>query len=153
MATKAKNQKTIQGLRVLLADNFVLYVKTQNFHWHLEGLDFVPMHEFLGTLYKDLFEAVDEIGERLRQLGVAAPASLKEFLQLSSLKEAKGQTKSKDILKTLLADHLSLIETNRKVMLASESEDDMVTNDFVIERMAYHEKIVWMLKATLESKA
>ena len=34
------------NLRVLLADVFVLYVKTKNFHWHMNGAHFRDYHSF-----------------------------------------------------------------------------------------------------------
>lgn len=147
MAVKKTYPKTVKALQVFLADSFTLYLKTHNFHWHVEGSDFVPMHGFLEELYKDLFGAIDEIAERIRQLEAEAPGAMKDYVKLTSIKEAKGQKKSKEIVKALLADHLTLIGTAQKVLKTSESEGDVVTNDFIIERMAYHEKVIWMLRA------
>lgn len=147
MVAKLTYPKTVQALEILLADTFTLYLKTHNFHWHIESPDFVPMHEFLEELYTDLWKAIDEIAERIRQLGSSVPGSMKDYLELTSLGEAKNQKKSKEIVKSLLADHLSILKTQQKALKISEKEGDMVTNDFVIERMAYHEKIVWMLRS------
>lgn len=147
MAAKKSYPKTVKALQSVLADSFTLYLKTHNFHWHVEGPDFAPMHDFLETLYKDLWAALDEIAERIRQLDAQAAGSMKEYTKLTCLNEAKGQRKSKDMVKALLADHVTIIGVYQKALKASEQEGDVVTNDFVIERMAYHEKIVWMLKA------
>ncbi len=89
-----KNRKAVAlELTKLLADEFLLYTKTRNAHWNIEGKDFHSMHLFFESQYKKLEEIVDEVAERIRQLGHYAPATLKEFLELTHLTEKIGREK------------------------------------------------------------
>lgn len=40
-------EKGSHALNAILADEFVLYTKTRNAHWNVEGPDFHSMHLFL----------------------------------------------------------------------------------------------------------
>src|ERR1700749_2804025 len=77
----------------ILADEFVLYTKTRNAHWNIEGPDFHSMHVLFESQYNELAEVVDKIAERIRMLGHYAPATLKQFLELTHLTE---QTRAKN---------------------------------------------------------
>src|SRR5215831_94438 len=71
----------------ILADEFLLYTKTLNAHWNVEGPDFHNQHLFFEKQYNELFEIVDQIAERIRSLGHYAPATLNDFLKLAHLTE------------------------------------------------------------------
>src|SRR5277367_6440584 len=93
-------------LAKLLADEFVLYTKTRNAHWNVEGTDFHSMHLFFESQYEQLDETMDSVAERVRTLGHYAPATLKSFLELTHLTEKIGDKNSSlDYIKELLEDH------------------------------------------------
>src|SRR5215813_13559334 len=77
-----------QSLSHVLADEFVLYAKTRNAHWNVEGPDFHAMHVFFESQYEQLDETMDVVAERIRTLGHYAPAALEKFLQLTHLTES-----------------------------------------------------------------
>lgn len=79
-----------EGLKKLLADSYTLYLQTHNFHWNVEGPQFRELHLMFEEHYTELAEAVDEIAERIRTLGVSAPGTYKSFAQLSSIEEVEG---------------------------------------------------------------
>src|ERR1700743_3342905 len=92
-------------LAKLLADEFVLYTKTRNAHWNVEGPDFHSMHLFFESQYEALDETMDSVAERIRTLGHYAPATLKSFLQLTHLSEVLERTNhSMDYIKELVED-------------------------------------------------
>src|SRR5579883_492159 len=95
----------INGLSHLLADTYVLYIKTQNFHWNIRGPHFYSYHKMLEEQYEALAEAVDVLAERIRALQALAPASMEQFLKLASLKESGNDLNAEAMLITLLADH------------------------------------------------
>src|ERR1700691_902920 len=102
-----ENRKAVSyELSKLLADEYVLYTKTRNAHWNVEGNDFHSMHLFFEGLYEQLDDIVDSVAERIRTLGHYSPATLKEFLELTHLTE-KNDKKNDSIgfIKNLLADH------------------------------------------------
>jgi starvation-inducible DNA-binding protein len=147
------NRKTVaEQLDKLLADEFVLYTKTLNAHWNIEGPDFHSVHLYFEELYGQSQEIVDAVAERIRQLGHYAPATLKDFLKLTHLTEQmKGGNTSPDLIKNLLGDHESIIEFIRaNIKEFDEAHKDAGTSDFVTSLMEKHEKIAWMLRAHLK---
>lgn len=134
----------------LLADSYVLFLKTQNYHWNVKGPYFGTLHLLFETQYQDLFAAIDEMAERLRALDVAAPGSFTAFSKLTDIKEETGNPDAKQMLKTLVADHETLIKTIQGLIDAADDADDDATEDLAISRMQVHQKHHWMLKAHLE---
>ena len=141
-----------EQLGKLLADEFVLYTKTLNAHWNLEGPDFHSVHLYFEELYGQAQELIDDVAERIRQLGHYAPATLKDFIKLTHLTETlKGGNNSLDLIKNLLGDHESIIEFIRgNVKEFDEAHKDAGTSDFVTSLMEKHEKTAWMLRAHLK---
>lgn len=139
-------------LNTLLADEYVLYTKTRNYHWNVVGKDFKERHEFFQEQYEQVNEMIDEIAERTRQLGGLTVATLKEFLQSSNLKENPGDYPSDlKMISNLLGDHETTIKYLRKGADDCEKKyHDMGTNDFLIGLMEKHEKMAWMLRAHLD---
>ena len=96
----------VKLLTPLLADEYVLYTKTRNFHWNVVGPQFNDLHKFFEGQYEELDDFVDEVAERIRQLGAPSPGTLTEFTKTSRLKEHPGQhPAAKAMITALLADH------------------------------------------------
>ena len=138
-------------LSKLLADEFLLYTKTRNAHWNVEGPDFHSMHLFFEAQYTQLADVVDSVAERIRTLGHYAPATLAEFLRLTHLTEKSNQDNtSAGFIKELLADHEAIIIFIRENINAFASKyEDAGTSDFITGLMEQHEKLAWMLRAHL----
>ena len=150
---ESENRKGVVGiLNTLLADEYILYTKTRNYHWNVVGKDFKERHEFFQEQYEKLDEMIDEIAERTRQLGGLTVATLNEFLQIGHLKENPGEYPSDlKMISNLLKDHESTIKLLRKSAEQCDEEyNDMGTNDFLIGLMEIHEKMAWMLRTHLD---
>jgi len=146
---KSSRQKVGEGLTHFLADTYVLYLKTQNFHWNVRGPHFHSLHLFFEELYKELAEAVDTIAERIRALHMLAPASFAQFLKLTSLEEETSTVAADEMLKQLLHDHQVISRNLSRLFEQAESAGDEGTVDLLTERMRAHEKTTWMLRSTL----
>lgn len=135
----------------VLADEFLLYTKTRNAHWNVEGVDFFSMHKFFESQYEQLEQVIDDVAERIRVLGHYAPATLREFLKLTHLTEqAREKNDSRGFIRELLADHESIIVFLRGNINRFANElHDAGTSDFVTGLMETHEKMAWMLRAHL----
>lgn len=138
-------------LSTLLADEFLLYTKTRNAHWNVEGSDFYTKHKFFEAQYEQLDEIMDDVAERIRVLGHYAPATLKQFLQLTHLTEQSRELNdSPGYIKELLADHESIIVFLREnVNRFANDLRDVGTSDFITGLLETHEKMAWMLRAHL----
>jgi len=145
-------QAVAAELSKLLADEFVLYTKTRNAHWNVEGHDFHTMHVFFESQYDALDETMDSVAERIRQLGHFAPATLKSFLSLTHLTEQLGEKNdSQGFIKELLIDHENIIINCRgNINRFANEYGDLGTSDFITGLMEEHEKMAWMLRAHLK---
>ena len=84
---EAENRKEVVSiLNILLADEYLLFTKTRNYHWNVVGKDFKERHEFFQEQYEKLDGMIDEIAERTRQLGGATVATMNEFMRITNLK-------------------------------------------------------------------
>jgi starvation-inducible DNA-binding protein len=148
-----KNRQAIaEILSKLLADEYVLYTKTRNAHWNVEGPDFHDKHKFFEGLYEQLDEVVDSIAERIRTIGHYAPATLKSFLDLTHLTEkSESKNDSKGFIKELLTDHESIIVYLRENINKIGSDlGDVGTSDFLTGLLEDHEKTAWFLRSHLK---
>ncbi len=137
-------------LEVTLADTYTLYLKTQNYHWHVKGPQFKSLHELFETQYTELADAVDKIAERLIIMGHKAPATFIEFMQLKTIKEGDSSLNANQMVTELARDHCALVnDLNKAMKLAQESNDEGFIN-LLSERIAAHEKSHWMLSASKE---
>ena len=72
----AADRKAIaDGLGRVLADTYMLYLKTHAFHWNVEGPMFNTLHAMFMEQYTELWNAVDLVAERIRALGFPAPGT------------------------------------------------------------------------------
>ena len=142
----------IEILNHILADEYVLYTKTRNYHWNVTGPDFYELHKLFEEQYEALDDVIDEVAERARALGGKSAGSLREFVDQTRLKESpKENPTAKKMIANLLADHESLIRTLREDLTAcAEKYQDMGTSDFLTGKMEEHEKMAWMLRSLLQ---
>lgn len=142
-----KNNKVTEKLSILLADSYMLMLKTQNFHWNVTGVHFGALHTLFEDQYNEMFKAVDEIAERIRALGEKTPGSFAAFSKLSSIKEETGNPSAEQMIKKLLADHQTLAESCEAVINEADDVDDEGSEDLAVNRLRFHQKTAWMLKA------
>ena len=147
----AKDRAAIaQGLSRLLADTYLLYLKTHNFHWNVEGPMFQTLHTMFMQQYTETWNAVDLVAERIRALGHYAPGTYREYLKLGSIRETEGQPRAEQMI-TLLIDALAaVVRTARSVLPLAEKANDQPTLDVLTQRMDIHEKNAWMLRSLLK---
>lgn len=142
-------QEVATLLNTLLADEYVLYTKTRNAHWNIQGPSFMELHRFFQEQYEELDEIIDEVAERVRMLGHFALGALKDFLSVTNLLETNGDFgNQKQIVQKLIEDHETIIRIIRKdISPIADKYKDLGTSDFVTGIMKQHEKMAWMLRA------
>lgn len=146
---KNTRQAVSNILNTLLADEYLLYVKTQNYHWNVTGLMFNDLHTFFGKQYEQLADIVDSVAERVRALGERSLGTMQEFLDNARLKEVPSIVPTaQEMIKNLLEDHETIIRTLRGDIDATTNEfEDVGTNNFLSDLITQHEKMAWMLRA------
>jgi len=147
-----KRPAVTELLNSLLADEFVLYAKTRNYHWNVRGIHFRELHKLFEKQYKKLDEILDEVAERVRTCGGLALGTLSEFLDGSRLREQPGRyPDSRAMIGDLLRDHEEVIDFIRDAVVRCEDEfGDVGTSNFLADLLQDHEKMSWMLEATIE---
>lgn len=136
-----------EGLKRLLADSYTLYLQTHNFHWNVTGPQFRELHLMFEEHYTELATAVDEIAERIRTLGVAAPGTYKAFAQLSSIDEVDGVPAANEMVVLLTKGHEQVVKTCREALSLAQEASDESSAALISDRMRIHEKTAWMLRA------
>lgn len=141
-------QEAANYLQKLLADEHVLYVKTRNYHWNVEGVNFMQLHLFYERLYTELADTIDEIAERIRKIGHYAQGRMIDFLQQADLLEGEYTNDSKEQLIYLLEDHETMIRNIRSAITKADEEwKDVGTEDFLTGLLQKHEEWAWFLRS------
>lgn len=137
-----------QALNGVLADTYTLYMKTHAFHWNVTGPQFHTLHVLFEEQYREMWAALDELAERVRALGVFAPTGGDAFSALSSIESADREPPTSDkMVKTLLADHETLIRRAREALETASEVNDPASEDLLTVRIQTHEKTAWMLRS------
>jgi starvation-inducible DNA-binding protein len=146
-----KNRQAVaMALNQLLADEHILYNKTRNYHWSIEGPSFMEFHKLYEAQYDMLAESIDEIAERIRTIGHFAEGRLKEIVKLASLDEPEVPTSQEQQIQNLESDHETMIIKLRKLIKDfDEKYKDIGSSDFVTGLLRQHEKMAWILRSYL----
>lgn len=137
------------ALSNVLADSYMLYLKTQNYHWNVTGKLFYPLHEQFEEQYTELAEAIDEIAERIRVLGFRAPGTYRELQQLTSIEEETDHPDAMEMIRRLAADNEQVLLTAREALKPANAGKDEATVDLLTQRLSIHSKTAWMLRSHL----
>jgi starvation-inducible DNA-binding protein len=139
-------------LKVVLAENFSLYLKAQYYHWNVEGSDFYQLHEFFGNLYEEIYSSIDKFAEEIRALNVYAPGSFKRFSELSSIEDEERVLNANEMLSQLLKDNATYINTLTQAFNQAEVEKEIGLSNFIQDRIDQHKKHAWMLRSFLKGQ-
>ncbi len=139
----------IERLTKLFANTYALYLKTQSYHWHVEGPFFISYHQLFEEQYQELAEAVDELAERIRMLGALVPASFSKLAELKTLDDIDDKLTASEMIEDLSGAHHQLLNELKAALSAFDSAGDEATVGLIGERISRHEKMRWMLSASL----
>lgn len=142
----------LNGIRQILADTFVLYMKTYAVHWNHQGDHFFAVHKLTEEHYKDLSDAIDEMAERMRALGDQAPFSLQTILESTDLNEMKSaKVHSLKGVSDLAQSHRDLAAKCSEAIEVLEEMKDVYTVDMLTKRIGFHQKANWMLTSMIKT--
>lgn len=141
-------QHMVKALNAVMADTFSLYFKTHSYHWNVTGPNFYSLHNLFEEQYTEMWNALDEIAERIRTLNNPAPISSKVLVEQAQVKEASATT-ANDMIKDLADSQKILISTLQQALEVAQKEGDEVTVGFLTDRLNIHEKSYWMLKSSI----
>jgi starvation-inducible DNA-binding protein len=139
-------------LNALLADEFVIYVESLNFHWNVRGMQFHSLHVFFETLYEQQAGIIDRVAEKVRALGGTALASLGGYLAAARIRERNSDPRDpRSMIARLAQDHRAIIGLlHASFRRIEDGYDDPSTSNFLADLLETHEKTTWMLQAHLD---
>ena len=141
-----KNNANI--LATILSNEMTLYVKTRKFHWNISGNSFMELHKLFEDQYRILEANIDEVAERISQLGEKTIGTMKEFIENSTLKESpKEYASQKIMLEELLDNHEQMVTEFRGYIPEFKNDNkDVGSADFIAGLLQEHEKMAWVLR-------
>jgi starvation-inducible DNA-binding protein len=141
------SQKNIAGLNGVLGETFRLYVQTHGYHWNVEGPSFRQLHVLFEEQYQNLWTALDAIAERIRTQGAYAPGSVADLMALAGPEDTPAQSAA-EMMSKLITGHEALAATLRDAIAGSGDAGDEVSAGMLTDRLEWHEKELWMMKAS-----
>lgn len=141
-----------QSLKKLLANSYTFVIKTQQFHWNVEGPDFPQYHEFFGKLYDEVYSSIDTTAEHIRTLDVYTPGSMERFIELSDI---KGQTmipRAELMFAELLQDNEIILQCLNNCFELAGAEKQYGIENYLAGRMEAHTKHAWMIRSILKKQ-
>lgn len=151
LMTEDQRKEVADAVANVLADAYRLLINTQGLHWNVEGPLFYSVHKLTEAQYRDLIEAIDDLGERVRALGMPAPQSIKEFTERSIIQDLPDRSDLKTRIERTVSDYERAIRRAALVVKLAESNGDIKTADLLTERVGVYENNAWMLRATIAS--
>jgi len=137
-------------LSAILVDNYVLTLKSHLYHWNIVGPTFKSIHDLTEEHYEDLFQASDDLAERVRALGHVVPVGEHSLtLSLTAASPGSDMPSAETMITDLVDQHDLLAASMRDVAEFAGEHKDLVTEDLLTGRIAFHEKAAWMLRAML----
>ena len=145
-------EKLIQYSKIAFASEFSFYLKAHNFHWNVEGSDFLEYHDLFGKIYEEVYGSIDGFAERIRSIGSYVPGSYDRFNMLTKIEDETNILSKDDMVKALLLDNEKMLKIFKMCFDESEAQGEHGFSDFFASRMDAHRKHGWMLRASMKGR-
>lgn len=139
-----------QSLKVLLASTQSFAIKSQNFHWNIEGSDFPQYHEFFNQVYQDTNATIDVIAEYIRILGHYTPGSLQRYSELSVIQDQTKIPRAELMFQETLQDLETLINLVVEIFDEATAERQQGIANYMAELQDLYGKKFWFVKSILK---
>ncbi len=136
------------SMQIALATVFTFYLKVHNYHWNVTGPHFATLHNFFGDVYEEVWQSVDDYAEHIRAINQFPAGGLTNFAQISLIQDA-GITLLPDymMIKQLEDDNQSILTALDNAHIEAAMVEELGIQNFLEERIDYHQKLAWKLKA------
>jgi starvation-inducible DNA-binding protein len=136
----------VAQINPLVADAYVLYIKTKNFHWHMSGPNFRDYHLLLDEHGDQIFASIDPLAERVRKLGSKTLHSVGEITRLARIKDNEADFVTPyDMLIELMEDNKAMAAAMRAAHQCCEDNDDCGTASLLEVYIDETERRTWFL--------
>ena len=145
--SNVETNDVVTALNLMLANYQVHYQKLRDFHWNVTGADFFDLHEQFEKEYDQVKLNIDDIAERIRVFGKTPVSTMKEYLEMATIKEAKRGLGADQMVAEILNDFEIMLSFMIDVLDESQKIGDTSTNDMITKFMKRMEKRHWMFTA------
>ena len=142
----------VDAVKVVLANNFALYLKAHYYHWNVEGPDFAQFHGFFEDLYTEIYSSIDHFAEEIRALDAYAPGSFERYIELSQIKGEEKLLTVVEMLKQLQTDNQTMIASLQSTYKLAEASVELGLSNFIQDRIDQHKKHAWMIRSFLKGR-
>ena len=151
MSDKNDNAPAVaDALNALLADSFALYLKTKNYHWHVQGPRFRELHLLFDEQAAQIFATTDPIAERVRKNGAPTLRSIGDIGRRTSIRDDDSAgADAETMIRSLAGDNKTLLGQLKEVKAAAEADGDIATSGLVDGWADETQQRIWFLEATL----
>ena len=150
---EAARVKAVELLNARLADCIDLQTQTKQAHWNVKGPNFIALHELFDKITEEVEDYVDDIAERVVQLGGVAEGTARMVAKRSSLAEypvnAVDGRSHVEALSTALA---AFGKVARKGIDQANELGDLDTADLFTEVSRGIDKWLWFVEAHLQAE-
>lgn len=149
--SSGQRREVAEAVANVLADAYRIFINIQGLHWNVEGPMFYSLHKLTESQYREIFENIDALAERIRALGLPAPQSLQEFANRSIIQDLPDNADLRERIDRLVSDYERAVRRLTLVVRLAETNDDIKTADLLTGLVGEYEENAWMLRATIAS--
>jgi starvation-inducible DNA-binding protein len=142
-------ENLIEQLHHLFGNYFVFYSKIHQFHWNIRGNNFPQYHNFFGDLYKDIWQEIDVIAEKIRQEDYLVSANFVEISQWAQIKNCAVDLCLNEMLRDLIEDDLIIQQNLNNCFSSANQTNNQGLVNYFTSRLEYHQKLNWQLRSCL----
>jgi starvation-inducible DNA-binding protein len=140
------------NLKVLLASTQSFAIKSQNFHWNVEGSNFPQYHAFFDTLYSDVSATIDPIAEYIRILGHYTPGSLTRYAELSIIQDQIKIPRAELMFQESLHDCEQMGQLVTAMFDEAANEKQHGIENYMAELQDLYGKKAWFIRSILKKE-
>lgn len=140
----------IEQMKRLLADVYAFGLKAQNFHWNVEGPDFMQYHGLFGGIYDKAAADVDTVAEHIRALNSYTPASLGRFKELTSIEDETTIPLAIEMVNRLFQDNTKVLAAAKIACATADELKQHGVLNFLEGLIDEYEKQAWMLRSIVK---
>ena len=140
--------QVIDLLNARLADAIDLQSQTKQAHWNVKGPNFIALHQLFDMISEDAGENIDEIAERVVQLGGVAEGTVRMAAKRTSLSEYPTNTvDGRSHVEALSSVMAAFGKSVRRAVAEANNLGDLDTAEMFTEISCGIDKWLWLVEA------
>ncbi len=146
-------QYSAQELQKLLYSTIDLNMQIKESHWTMAGREFLSVHRLFDEVAEVIEDTVDDIAERIAQLGHKPEGTLQKVAEKSSLPTYPKSFSSIDEHIEVIGQRLAFVTSQALQTMAKIDENgDPISVDLLTARTREIDKLTWLVESHLPQR-